>query len=261
MDKLEKALKKARHQRNNATDRQTHAPTAMGPPDVAPHENQPSSTAFSLSKITLNNNRIVSHHTRNKDADIFRLLRTQILQAMAKDGLQTLAVTSANYGEGKTTIALNLAVSIAMDLKQTALIVDLDLRKPYLHKYLGITPTSGLTNYLLDDATIPEIMIRLPFERLTLLPAGNIFDNSSEIIGSHKMASLAQELKERYPDRFIIYDMPPILEQDDPLTFLPHADAALVVIKEGVTQQNEILRCQDMLRHTNVIGTILNDCV
>lgn len=258
MDKLEKALHKARQERNYATattvlDKDSRASTL--------NRGQAFARTVSLSNEVLDQNRIIAHLTRSKEADIFRLLRTQVLQSMNKENWRTLAITSPNYGEGKTTIALNLAVSISMDLKQTVLVVDLDFRKPSIEQYLGLPPAQGLTDYLLGAISIPEAMIRLPFERLTLLPAGTISENSSEIIGSPRMAELARELKLRYPDRFIIYDMPPLLTQDDPLTFLPHADAALLVLQEGVTKREEILRCHDLLRHTNVIGTVLNDCV
>lgn len=221
----------------------------------------PFSLTHRLSKRVLEENRILAHLPRNKEADIYRLLRTQVLQAMEKKQHQSLAITSANYGEGKTTTAINLAISIAMDLKQTALLVDLDLRKPSTAQYLGIDAKYGLTDYLLGDIDIHETMIRLPFERLAIIPSGYMADNSSEIIGSPKMAALAFELKNRYPDRFIIYDMPPILAQDDPLSFLPHTDAALLVVKEGYTRQDDIKRCQDMLKGTDLLGTVLNDCV
>jgi len=110
-------------------------------------------------------------------------------------------------------------------------------------------------------ADIPDCLMRLPFERLTILPAGKMFDNSSEILGSPRMAELADELKTRYPDRMIIYDMPPILAQDDPLTFLPHVDAVLLVAQEGVTRTEDIKRCLEIMAPANVIGTVLNNCL
>jgi Mrp family chromosome partitioning ATPase len=185
-------------------------------------------------------------------------LRTQTLQAMEKGGFRTLAITSPNYGDGKTTIAINLAISIALDFKQTVLLADLDLRKPSIHKYLGLEPRAGLTDYLAGHAAIPDCLIRLPFERLTTLPAGQILDHSSETLGSPQMASLANELKTRYPDRLVIYDMPPLLAQDDPLAFLPHVDCVLLVVQDGVTTTDDIKRSLDILSNAKVIGTILN---
>lgn len=254
MDKLEKALEKARQERGAAgpkPEKQRPAQTAAG--------SFPSASLRSLREDVLDAHRILAHRTRSPEADLFRLLRTQILQAMEKTGAKTLAVTSPNYGDGKTTIAINLAVSVALDLKQTALLVDLDLRKPCVHAYLGLEAEAGLTDYLAGQADLASCFQRLPFERLSVLPAGRITDHSSETIGSPQMAALADELKARYPDRLIIYDMPPILEQDDPLAFLPHVDALLLIVRNGVTRTDEIKRSLDILANANVIGTVLNN--
>ncbi len=207
----------------------------------------------------LEQNRIVAHRARHPEADLFRLLRAQVLQAMNKAGFKTLAITSPSYGDGKTTIAINLAVSIAQDVNQTVLLVDLDLRKPCVDKYLGLSQTRGLTEHLMCNAPLSECLVRLPFERLRVLPVGEMFDHSSELLGLPKMGALADELRSRYPDRMIIYDMPPLLEQDDPLTFLPHVDAYLLVVQDGVTKEDSLKRCTDILGKANVIGCVLNN--
>lgn len=214
--------------------------------------------ALSEFEDKLDRHHIVSHRTRRKDADVFRFLRTQILQAMTKHGLKTVAISSPRYGDGKSTIATNLAVSIAQDLKQTVLLVDLDLRKPSLESYLELDVKFGLTDYLADKAKVADCLIRMPFERLSIFPAGKPIDASSETLGSPQMGKLADELKERYDDRLIIYDMPPLLEQDDPLVFLPHVDSVLLVTREGVTTTEEVKRSLDILASAKVIGVVLN---
>ncbi len=206
----------------------------------------------------LDQHRIVGHRTRSKEADTFRFLRTQILRTMNENGFKTLAISSPRYGDGKTTTATNLAVSIAQDLKQTVLVVDLDLRKPSLAEYLEIDAKVGLTDYLADKASVKDCLVRMPFERISIFPAGNPVDRSSETVGSPQMEKLAEELKSRYDDRIIIYDMPPLLEQDDPLVFLPHVDAFLMVVREGVTTVDEIKRSLDILESAKVVGVVLN---
>tara|TARA_R110002072_G_scaffold192102_1_gene348785 strand:- start:2347 stop:3081 length:735 start_codon:yes stop_codon:yes gene_type:complete len=206
----------------------------------------------------LDENHIVAHRTQSKEADIIRFLRTQILQTMEKNKFKTLAISSPRYGDGKTTTAANLAVSIAQDLKQTVLLVDLDLRDPSLAKYLGIDTKVGLTDYIAGKATVAECLVRLPFQRISVFPAGDAIDFSSETLGSPDMNKLANELKERYDDRIIIYDMPPLLDQDDPLVFLPHVDAFLLVVKEGVTTTEEVKRSVEILDPSKVIGVVLN---
>ncbi len=260
MDKLEKALEKARKQRSEENFRPATTVKANPRPEqMDPTISIPSSRLSPQMEENLEANRIVAHRTRSPEADVFRLLRTQILQTMSKNGLKTLAITSPNYGDGKTTIALNLAISIAQDLKQTVLLVDLDLRKPCLHAYLGLSPDYGLTDHLAGQADLSYCLQKLPFERLSVLPAGNKVDLSSEILGSPQMAALADEIKSRYSDRLIIYDMPPVLAQDDPLTFLPHADAVLVVVRNGESKTEDVQRSLEILAPANVIGTVLNN--
>ncbi len=209
-------------------------------------------------KNTLDSHHIISHRLRSKEADVFRFLRTQILQAMNNHGFKTLAISSPRYGDGKSTIAANLCVSIAQDLKQTVLLVDVDLRSPSLDKYLGLNPQKGLTDYLVGKAKVEECLIRTPFNRFSLFPAGTAIEQSSETLGSPQMEKLASELKDRYSDRLIVYDLPPLLEQDDPLVFLPHVDCFLMVVKEGVTTTDEIKRSLDILEQAQVIGVALN---
>ncbi len=264
MDKLEKALEKARKQRASGGEEASPASQGKAAREGV-RENVEPTVRLSASVLPpdmedcFEANRIVAHRTRSPEADAFRILRSQVLQTMTKAGFKTLAITSPNYGDGKTTIALNLAISIAQDLKQTVLLVDLDLRKPSIHRYLGIESDYGLTDYLAGQADIPYCLQRLPFERLSVLPAGNMTEHSSEILGSPQMAALADELKNRYPDRLMIYDMPPILAQDDPLAFLPHVDAVLLIARDGVTRTEDIKRSLDILEPANVIGTVLND--
>jgi capsular exopolysaccharide synthesis family protein len=266
MDRLEKAMEKARLQREQSignggkTRQTTSVPTH-------PSKNYASNNLalvrpaeiLSIAEAHLVDNLVVAHHLRSPQADIFRILRTQVLHIMNQSDFKTLAITSPQYGDGKSTIALNLGLSIALDLKQTVLLVDLDLRKPTLDKYLGLGNKLGLTDYLVRDVPLNECLARLPFDRLSVLPGGKALDNSSEVLGSPKMAELAHELKARYHDRFIIYDMPPVLAQDDSIAFLPQVDATLVIVRDGVTRVNDLKTCMRRLLHTNVIGTVLNN--
>jgi len=255
MDKLETALEKARQERASASTVRQNAdlPVRASLASQLPLGSTP------LTEAVCEQNRIIAALAKHPYADLFRLLRTQVLQTMYKHNLKTLAVTSPNYGEGKTTIAINLALSIALDLNQTVLLVDLDLRKPSVHSYLGLRPRTGLTDYLTGRSTLADGLMRMTLNRMTVLAAGGEEEQSSEILASPKMASLARELRERYPDRLIIYDMPPLLAQDDPLTFLPHVDGVLLVAKEGETPVADVKRSLEILSSANVIGTVLND--
>lgn len=262
MDKLEKALMKARTQREyslggqKSEDRNVRESVNIAPssPVITPTSN-----LVEVEERYLEKNHVISYQTRSDEADIFRILRTQVLQIMNQSGFKTLGITSPRYGDGKTTIALNLAVSIAQDLKQTVLLVDIDLRKPSVSEYLGIIEPLGISDYCLQNTPVSECIIRPSFERLSILPAGCALENSSEVLGSPRMAHLAEELRTRYADRLIIYDMPPVLAQDDPIAFLPNIDAFLLVIRNGVTQVSDIKNSMNLLSGANIIGTVLND--
>ncbi len=256
MDKLEKALQKARAQRE--IEQQNFAAEQVRIQQSVPPVAASQTAHVATEEASLTQHHIIAHHMRSKEADIFRILRTQILQIMAQSGYKTLGITSANYGDGKTTVALNLAVSIALDLKQTVLLADLDLRKPSVTKYLGIDAPHGITDYFTHDIPIAQCLIRPSFDRMTILPAGYALDNSSEVLGSPKIAALADELKSRYADRIIIYDLPPTLAQDDPIAFLPHVDAVLLVVNDNATRIDEIRQSMNVLAGANVIGTVLN---
>jgi len=268
MDRLEKALQKAREQRA-ALVAAGELVTVGGPgPGVdepaAPLPQQPPPPAFTTKKIVVDDQqleryRLIARQTRSTNADIFRMLRTKVVQQLSASKLTTLAVTSPNYGDGKTTIAVNLALSLALDVKQTVLLVDLDLRDPTIDKWLGITPELGLSDYLYKDVPVAKCLLSPGIDRLVVLPVGNSLQSSSEALGTPKMVKLAHELKTRYPDRIVIYDMPPLLAQDDVIAFLPNVEAVLMVVKDGVTRAEDIRHCVHALDGTNVIGTVLNN--
>ncbi len=269
MDRLERALQKAREMRKLigsgveptapvevAGNRSAARLAAVANTDTSEGQR---SVNVAVSESILERNRIVARLTRNASADVFRVLRTKVLFAMAQSNMRTIAVTSANYGDGKSTIAANLALSMALDAKQTVLLADLDIRSPSVHEYLGLDTDIGLTDYFVNDMPVPKCLVKPPFERLVVLPITKPMDNSSEILGSPKMAQLANELKSRYADRLVIYDMPPLLSQDDTLAFLPHVDGVVLVVRDGVTPTEDVEHCLHALGNSNLIGTVLNN--
>lgn len=266
MERLEKALQKARRQRADLVAGQPNwAPLVppgeardaraipIKPTDVTYRETRQTVVADPV----LDRWRIVARHKRRPEADIFRMLRTKVLQQMNRSGMTTLAVTSPRYGEGKTTIAVNLALSLAMDVNHTVLLVDLDLRKPSLHRCLGLNPEVGINDFLLRDTPIQSCLLHPGFDRVVILPASRMLGASSEILATPRMVALVEELKSRYPDRMVIYDMPPLLTQDDAIAFLPNVDGVLLVVKEGETQREDVRRAVQLLGDS-LLGTVIN---
>ncbi|MFO1128796.1 MAG: CpsD/CapB family tyrosine-protein kinase [Rhodospirillales bacterium] len=190
--------------------------------------------------------------------DAFRMLRTQVMQRLAALDASTLAITSAGAGEGKTLVAANLAVMLSRFAHFRVLLVDLDLRRPAVQATFGLPRTKGVTDVLLQDADVSECLISPGIERLVLLPCGAGTNMSSEILSSPRMAELAAELKNRYPDRIVLYDLPPLLLTDDVLVFLKNVEACLLVVEQGSTHRDAVERCLDLLQDSHLIGTVLN---
>jgi Mrp family chromosome partitioning ATPase len=270
MERIKQALEIARQQREKQGDAAavTTSPRRPGrpvtenvaePPSTVPKEIVYTQTrSVELDAAHLERNRIVSSKDGIED-DAYKLLRTQVLQRMRVNNWRTLAVTSPNEGAGKTVTAINLAMSLAREVNQTVLLVDLDLRQPKVREYLTDEPMKGIGDYLMDDVPLPELMFNPQgSERLVVLPGSISFRHSSEMLSSPKVVALAEELKSRYPSRLVLFDMPPMLACDDVLAFSPHFDAALLVIEENVTSKQDIVRSMDLLEQTNLLGTVLN---
>jgi protein-tyrosine kinase len=260
MERIEKALAKAREQRRAHTGApRPAAPLASAtmPPPLA-SGGSPVTRVIPVSPAMLRENRVIAGFVQDPRADLFRMLRAQVLQGLAAVGGTTLGICSPNPGEGKTTIGANLAVSLAMDANHTVLLVDLDLRQPKLSECFGLAPQIGMNDYLFDGAPLSECLVNPGIDRLVLLPAGRPLSNSSEALTSPQMVSLARELKARYPDRLVIYDLPPLLASDDALVFLPLIDATLLIVSEGLTNAGDVRRAVELLDDRKLLGTVLN---
>jgi Mrp family chromosome partitioning ATPase len=189
----------------------------------------------------------------------YKLLRTQVLSRLDQLQANTLAVLSPTAAAGKTLTAINLAIAIAADHRRTALIVDMDLRSPNVHRRLGFEPVLGIEDCLQDDRPVQEAIVRVVgYERLAVLPARAAVEHSSELLTSERAARLVAELRARYANRVIIFDLPPVLLTDDALAFSRSVQAGLMVVSEGRTQRNELMRSMQLLRDLTIVGSVLN---
>lgn len=191
----------------------------------------------------------------------FRLLRTQVLQRLRSRGWNTLAVVSPTAGDGKTTVALNLAMAISMDAAHNALLVDLDLHRPSVARRLGVDVDAhpDVVAALMGDAPVEAAFLRLTgYERLMILPARDAVAGSSELLAAPATAAMALELRRRYADRIVVYDLPPLLGADDALAFLPQVDAVLLVVSEGHTRAEDLYRAMELLKDKPIVGSVLN---
>lgn len=206
----------------------------------------------------LKENRIISALQPGKWLESYRMLRTRCLQSMDAMQWKTLAITSTGNNTGNSLTAANLAISVAMELDRTALLVDANFQNPAINKLFGFQAETGLSDYLLRDGELSSMLINPGIDRLVILPAGKPMINATEMLRSPKMLRLVEELRSRYPSRIIIFDMPPILSQDDALGFSPYVDCVLLVIDEGRTKTEELKHAAMLLKDSQVLGTVFN---
>lgn len=264
MDRIQKALDKAKAKQQVKTvdERDLPAEKVLSPVKKAIKETvdiaYTQTKVVSVSEETLANKRIIAGQYSNPQSGVFRMLRTQVLQKMHANNWQTIAVTSPTVGEGKSLVASNLAVAMAMETNQTVLLVDLDLRNPRLNDYFSLNAELGLKDYLEGDMELAEVLINPGLKGLVVLPGKGRAENSAELLSSTKMTNLAENLKKQYDSRLIIFDMPPILQTDDVLLASNYIDCALLVIEDGKNKESEITKSLQLLGNTHLIGSVLN---
>lgn len=207
----------------------------------------------------LERNRIMNPDAAQPAAVAYRMLRTQVLQRLDANAWRSLAIFSAGAEDGKTTTAINLAVNLAIDRSHTVLLVDFDFKHPTLAARLGLSPEFGVDDALTGRAPL-EVCLYHPegFDRLVVLPARAPLNNSSEILAGPHNRELVAELRARYPERILIFDLPPVLQADDALSFAPLVECGLVVASEGRTRRNDLVRTIELLGNTPLVGTVLN---
>jgi succinoglycan biosynthesis transport protein ExoP len=197
--------------------------------------------------------------SRSSVAEAYRVLRTSVLLSSVDSPPKVIMITSGQPGEGKTTTAINTAISLAQ-LGASVLVIDCDLRKPSAHKVLGVTEnTRGLSTYLSRNVSIDDCIQRLPIANLSLLPCGPIPPNPAEMISSLKMRELLLGLREHYDH--IIIDSPPLLKVTDPVILSTMVDGVILVVHGGKSTRDAVRRTRHELAiaGAKVFGVVLNN--
>ena len=281
MERIKKALEEARQAREEAEVSETieeqlatvsESTPAQESTTVSPTESATASTekvttgkiAYTQTRqivcdpAVMEANRLISGIGQDGNSAAYKMLRTQVLQAMSKNDWKALAVSSPGAGEGKTLTAINLAISLAQEVQHTVLLVDFDLSRPSVHKAFGFQPEFGISDFVHHDISLDKVLVNPGIESLVVLPGKESIQNSSEILSSPQIVGMVEELKTRYPKRVVIFDLPPILQMDDALAFSPYVDAFLLVVGETSTKRNDVKKALHLLKSTNLIGTVLN---
>jgi capsular exopolysaccharide synthesis family protein len=190
-------------------------------------------------------------------AEQYRSLRTRVTRAEHGRAVRAIIVTSPNKGDGKSLTAANLALTMAQELQQRVLLLDADLRRPSIHRLVGISDTPGLTDVLMGGVGLDDALVTLADHRLSVLPAGMIPSNPAELLGSVGMRRVLDTLRTRF-DRILI-DMPPIAPLADVAVASSMADGVLMIVRAGVTPKPAIERALSGLDPSKVLGLVLND--
>lgn len=237
-------------------------------PDTPPVKNFKESTSNGKSNGHQINNgvmpgfvdpKIVTYHfPESAPSEQFRLLRTTLLSLRQKRPLNTILITSAREGEGKTTTAVNLAVSMSSELNQKTLLVDADLRRGTVAKKLGKKSQKGLSDYLMGQIDIDVAIQRLNDLDLSVIMAGTPVPNPTKLFGYDKLADLMRQLRSKFD--LIIFDSPPILNLADVPILTDHVDGVLFVIQSGKTRREQFqsaLSTLEQTRKSNILGYVL----
>jgi non-specific protein-tyrosine kinase len=204
------------------------------------------------------NNRCVANHESSPEMEQYRVLRTRILHRTSNGSGKIVMITSSIPGEGKSLTAINLAFTFARDYDLTALLVDCDLKQQSIHKLLGFASDRGLADHLLHGHPLADLMVWPDVEKLTIISGGNSVGASSELLGSPTMRHLVAEMRDRYPNRYIFLDTPPVLAGADAMALAPLVDHILFVVQSGRTPLQDIRKALHLLPKEKILGLVFN---
>jgi capsular exopolysaccharide synthesis family protein len=195
---------------------------------------------------------------RSTAAEAYRVLRTSIMLSNAGNPPKLILVTSGQPGEGKTTTTVNTAISLAQ-LGASVLVIDCDLRKPSVHKALGIHPTRGLSTYLSRDTELDKLIQKTQVTNLSVLPCGAIPPNPAELISSEKMRNMLASLSEHYDH--ILLDSPPLMYVTDPVILSTLVEGVIMVVHSGKSPREVARRATQELVTVGakIFGVVLNN--
>jgi len=206
---------------------------------------------------------LVPDGDRTPITESFRRIKRHVLANLAspRAGTNLVMITSSLPGEGKTFCAINLAISLAMEMDRTVLLVDADVAKPSVTSALGIKVNGelGLMDVLLDPAIpLSDVICRTDIGTLSVLPAGTRHSRATEVLASRAMRELMQETAERYPDRVIIFDSPPLLAASEASALATRMGQIVLVVEAGRTTESTLKEALARIESANVVGALLN---
>ncbi|MBB5224413.1 Mrp family chromosome partitioning ATPase [Amaricoccus macauensis] len=266
MERIQAAIQKAKEQRGEAVPgagmgagvgggltRGTVRPAPTGPlwPELA---------AFEPDQGALRRHHIVTIADVDPAASHFDILRTKILRTMRRNNWVSLGITSPTAGCGKTTMTTNIAFSLAQQPEVKTVLVDLDLRRPAIARMIGMKSAGSLAQFLQGQRSLQESFVRYG-DNLAIGANSQTVSNSAELLMQATTSESVAAIKRAFLPTVILYDLPPMLQTDDAMAFLPHLDCVLLVAGAEKSRLDEVDKCEkDIAEQTNVLGVALNMC-
>jgi len=264
MSRIEEAIKKAASQRKSPLERLSGSAVQK---QSSVRQKQEKSVVGRISAlldvVPLKISNLMLATARDEKTAVveeYNKLRSSVI-ALTKGEkfLNTVMVTSTLTDEGKSMTALNLAISLAKEHDHTVLLVDADLRRPSVHKYLDIEPEVGLVHCLRDNLPIEDVLIKTGVGKLVVLPAGEAVKDPVDMLSSNRMKEIVDEIKQRYPDRYVIFDTPPALPFADAGVLAGIVDTTLFVIREGKAKAEDVAKTLEEFKKHHLLGVVYND--
>jgi capsular exopolysaccharide synthesis family protein len=264
MSLIEEVMRRSAHERTaampgivstaRATSRPPLAPTPPLPENFVPAQYRPAP----VDPQAMERNRVLLRVPDVGISRAYKILRTRVLHRLAANNWYTLGITGTAAGEGKSLTSVNLALALAQDVNTSVFLVDLDLQRPQLGAYLGMTYEHGLTDYLTGQVELDQIIYDIGVKRLAVVPNASSVENSSELLRSPRMGEFIAALEAQLPRRIIVFDMPPLMVTDDVLAFAPRVDTFLLVVSQGQTARRTLANAKEVLSEVNLMGVVLN---
>jgi len=266
MSKIEQALKKVSRDLREAkgttvsVSEKVSIPNPKEPFEPSTDHNRGAALLATQSLSIDNRMLVAAHEERSMALEEYNKLRSTIISLTRGEVfLNTLLVTSAVSDEGKTITALNLAISLAKEQDHTVLLVDTDLRRPSIHKYFGIEPEFGLAHCLRDGLPIEKALVKTGIGKLVILPAGEAVKDPLDMLSSLRMREIIEELKNRYSERYVIFDSSPAQLFADAGVIAGMVDSTLFVVRENRASKTDIQKVLGTFKDHNLLGTVYND--
>jgi len=244
----------------------SNRPQSSEPAAAAPATPTTQSRQIQLDLLQLEaNGLLVPTSARSQQANQYRVIKRPLIKNAMGKGASVIAngnlimITSALPGEGKSFNAINLAMSIASEMDNTVMLVDADVARPSVMRMLGLPPSPGLLDLVVDDSLdMSSVLLKTNVEKLTILPSGTPHPRATELLASDAMTRLLEEMASRYPDRIIVFDSPPLLITTESRVLASHMGQVVLVVNAGKTLKTEVKQAIDTIDNCPVKLLLLN---